>query len=611
MYPGTRASATFRAMRWLLLLVATTATAFSQVEIGDYTKLNLSGYLGFGYNGGWGSAFSSSHGTSVIGDLNLNGYYYNPNLLSFNVHPFYNRSQVNTVSQTTNDMSGFESTANIFGGSHFPGSISFSKQFFNSGEFGIPGAGLLTTDGSSQNFAISWGVLLPNYPTLNVSFSDYGSSSTVVGATSQSEFSGRTFNLTSAYRIAGFNLLGLYGHQSFTATVPDFLNSVTQTDSSSSNYGISANHKIPMSGSFGMSWNHSTYKPDGQEYGKNSFNNILTTVSVQPTSKLVISSQVNYVDNVAGLLQQNIATGGVFNPTVVDSHSSAVAADTQASYALWRTLGVTGYVNYIYQDFQGRQVTSTQYGGLATFRYSRPLFGMLFFNFGLVDSTNQTGQNTLGFTGNVGLTRNIGKWQTSADFSYQQSVQSLANLYTTSGVSYGAYVRRRLNMNTYFNTNYRGTHNALTQFDGNSNRSDSLTVGLSWRRYSVSGAYSNSSGSAVLSTTGTLVPTPLPPVLLPDLMYYNGKAYTISLAAVPTKRLKVYGYYTEVKSQTESAVFSSNHGKRYNALVEYNVRKLAIRGGFTRTQQDVSAVSSIPAVVNSYFFNISRWFDIF
>jgi hypothetical protein len=612
MDPGTGAGWKVRSMVWVLVLIAVTSTtALAQLEVGDYTKLNLSGYLGFGYTGGWGSTTSSAHGTSIIGDLNLNGYYYHPNLLSFNVHPFYNRNQANSVTQTTANTSGFESSVNLFTGSHFPGSVSFSKQFFNAGEFGIPGAGFLSTDGSSQNFAVSWSELLPNYPTLTANFSDYGSSSTIVGATTQSEFSGLSLNLNSTYALAGFNLLGFYGYQSFNATVPDFLNSAMQTDTSSSTFGVSANHKIPLSGSFGASWNHSSYRPDGQDYGKNAFDNLLTTVSVQPTKRLVVTTQVNYVNNVAGLLQQTIATGGVFAPQVVDSTSSAVAANTQASYALWRNLGVTGYVNYIYQDFQGRQTSSTQYGGLMTFRYARPLFGVLFFNFGLVDTANQTGSNSLGFTGNLGMSRNFGRWETSADFSYQQSVQSVANLYTTSGVNYGGYVRRRLTMDMSFNANYRGTHNALTQIEGNSNRTDSMTVGFNWRRYSVSGAYSKSNGSSVLASNGTLVSTPVGPLITPNVMYFDGKAYTVSLSAVPTKRLKIYGYYTEVKSQTQSVLYSSNYGKRYNALIEYNVRKLAIRGGYTRTQQDISAVSAVPAVVNSYFFNISRWFDIF
>ena len=94
-------------------------------------------------------------------------------------------------------------------------------------------------------------------------------------------------------------------------------------------------------------------------------------------------------------------------------------------------------------------------------------------------------------------------------------------------------------------------------------------------------------------------------------MYYNGKSYSVSVATVPIKRLTLTAYYTDVRSQTQTSVLSFNNGERYSGLAEYQFRKMAFRGGFTHTRQDLSAVTTLPAVVNTYFFSIQRWFNIF
>jgi hypothetical protein len=586
-------------------------SAQAQMTVGDNTTLSLAGWLGFGYNGGWQNFGPSAHSTSIIGDLNLNGSYYNPNFLSFNVHPYYNRNQTNSISQTTSNTSGFESILNVFGGSHFPGSVGYSKQFNSAGEAGLPGAGFLSTDGSSQNFTITWSELLPNLPTFTVNFSDYSSSSRVVGAATESSFAGQNLNLTSTYLLKGFQLRGFYNHQNVSFSLPEFLNpNTTSSQSSSSSYGVSAVHKLPLSGSFSASWTHMSYSSD-QSFGDNSDNNLNVGIGIVPIRKLSLATNVNYVDNVAGALQQTLVEGGVFAPIVVDTSSSSVSINNQAYYTLGHGFGLNGYVNYHRFSFRGQDYSTTQYGGLVTYRYARPLFGLLYFNFGLFNSANQTGNNNLGFTGNVGLTKKFGRWETNADFSYQQTLQTLIAIYTTSNINYGGYVRRRVNRDLSINGNFRAIHNVLTEYDGNSNRSESFGAGVSWRRYAVTGYYSQAKGSSVLTASGTLAPVPVGPILVPDIMYYNGRSYSISLAAVPIKRLTLTAYYTNVRSQTQSSVYSFNRGDRYNALVEYKFRKMAFRGGFTRTRQDISATSTLPALSNTYFANITRWFNIF
>lgn len=615
MYPGKRSySSKAQTAGWILLVVlASVIPGLGQVEIGDYTKMNLSGYLGFGYNAGWGTFGGSRHSTSFIGDAHLAGHYYSPNFLSFDVRPHYNRTQANSASQSTVSTSGFDSLVSLFTGSHFPGSVGFSKQFNDAGEVGIPGVGFLSTDGSAQNFNITWSELLPNWPTLTANFSVYSNSSTVVGANSDSTFSGRNFNLNSTYSVAGFNLAGFYNRQNLSLDLPDFLTSISNgNDSSSSSLGVSANHRLPLSGSLGVSWTRSTYNTEQDVRGGNTFDNTNVIVTLAPARKLTVSSSVNYVSNLSGVLQQRLVDGGVFEPLVVDTSSRSVSLNTQAFYTLGHGFGLNGYLNHRDQFFRGDHLSDTQYGGVVTYRYARPLLGMLYLNFGMFNNANQEGNQSLSFSGNVGFTKKFGRWDTNADFSYAQNVQTLVAAYTTSNIGYGGFVRRRINLDMAWTATFRAAHSALTQHADDSNRSETVTTGFTWRNYTVTGNYSQSEGASVLSASGTLVPTPIGGVITPDVLLFNGRSYGASLAATPIKRLTVSGYYTNVRSDTLSnALFSFNRGQRYSTLVEYKLRKLEFRGGFTRTQQDVSAAGTLPAVVNSYFFSISRWFNIF
>lgn len=597
----------------IVLMVLTFGTlAGGQVGVGDDTELTLSGWLGFGYNAGWSSSGPSNHSTSFVGDLQLNGSYYDPNFLSFIVHPYYNRSQINSVSQTTGNTTGFETSASIFGGSRFPGSVGFSKQFNDAGEAGIPGAGFLSTQGSAQNFFITWSELLPNLPTLTANFSKNSSSSDVVGANTESQFHGTNFNLNSTYALAGFQLRGFYSRLSSSISLPNFVDpDTTSNESSSSTVGVSAVHKLPLSGSLSVSWNRTSYSANNSTSDGNAYNNLNVGAAMLPTRKLTLASNVNYVDSYSGALQQSVGAGGVFSPIIVNLSSRSVAVNNQAYYTLGHGFGLSGYVNYRNLDFQGRSLSDWQYGGLVTYRYARPLFGMLYFNFGLVDTVNETGNSGLAFIGSLGFQKRIGRWEMNTDFSYQQSVQTLNDLYTTSNISYGGNLRRKINQETYWNINFRSLHNALTHYQGDSNHSESIGTGISWRHYTATAFYSQAKGSSVLGANGTFVPTPIAPLVSSDILYYNGQSYSISLAATPVKRLTITGYYTNVRSETRSSIFSSNRGNRYNALVEYQWRKMAFRGGFTRTQQEISATSTLPSVVNSYFFSISRWFNIF
>ena len=100
------------------------ASARAQIAVGDEVKMSLNGNIGVGYSGDFGNAVTSGHGIFGTGMGLLSGSYYNPNFLSFNVRPFYNRNQDNGAYTSVLSETGVDASTSILSGSHFPGSIS-------------------------------------------------------------------------------------------------------------------------------------------------------------------------------------------------------------------------------------------------------------------------------------------------------------------------------------------------------------------------------------------------------------------------------------------------------------------------------------------------------
>jgi hypothetical protein len=600
---------------WILAVVfLCLASGYAQLEPINNLKMNMGGSLGFGYGGGFGASAVSAHSTSFSGSGGLSGYYFHPNFVSFNLRPYYNRSQSNSTSQSIFNESGLNASSSFFGGSRFPGTIGFSKSFNSSGEFGIPGLGGLTTQGSAQGFNIGWSALVPGLPTLNANFSDSGSHSSVLGATGDFVTSSRNFSLNSNYKLDGFQLGTYYNHQNMGLTFPEFLNAqAVRSDSSSSGYGVTAEHPLPLSGSFSASWSRSDYGTADGVHASGTTDNATTLVSFTPINKLTLMGDFRYTSNLFGALARSVSGDGALPALRVDNSSRSIAFGSSAYYRVGHGFGLSGNITHREQFYQGNHFADTRYGGLVSYNYARPLFGMIHFSFGMVDTANELGNTGLNFYGNVGITRRFGRWETSADFSYAQGVQTLLALYTTSNYSYGGIIRRKLNQDTYWNATYRVARSALTHQEGTSNHSQSVSTNLSWRRYSFGASYGEGVGQTLLTPSGVLTPTPLAAVISPDdLLLFNASSWGISLGMSPVRRLTVTGSFSSAYSDTLAhSRLSINQGERYNLRTDYRLRKLVFSGAFSRVWQGISATGAPPVVLNSYYFGVSRWFDIF
>lgn len=596
----------------LVLSVAGTA-AQAQVAVGDDMKMTLNGYLGMGYSGNFGESGNSGHGLFGTGTGQLSGYFYHPNFLSFNIRPYYNRNQDNGSFASVLSDTGVDASTNLFAGSHFPGSVSFSKSMANGSQYGIPGSAGLTSDSSTRSFSVTWSELLPSLPSLTATFSHNSSSSTIQGETGTTDSSSRNFNLLSNYRIDGWGLNGFLNHQNFDVTLPAFLSPTNaRSDSSGTSYGFSANHPLPLSGTFQADVNRANYSSESGFYrNSGSTYSADSLVAFKPTQRFTINGQVRYTGNLIGALQQSLGPGAPPLPTN-DLTSHGLSLGSYGSYDVGHGFILIGYVNRQVETFQGIDSTSTRAGGTLTYSYARPLFGMLYFSFGMVNNTSNDGGGSLGFVGNVSLKRRLGAWQLDSDFSYAQNVQTIISYYTSSTYTYGTLIRRRFGANGQWSASYRGIQSGLTQIPDYSNRSDTLLTTFTRGRYGLSGSYSQSHGTALLSSAGVLNPTPLAPILAPDQALYNGRVYGAGMSLVPLKKMVINVNWYRTRSDTQTTeLFSSNNSERFYGQVQYNLRKLSFRAGYWKVNQSIGANGLPPSTVNTYYFNISRWFDIF
>lgn len=609
-----------RTFRWivtasLLALWLIAVPVHAQVQLGENVNLTMNGQLGVGYGGDYGSSSAqSSHGTYFSGMGTLNGSYYNPRFLSFTAQPFYNRNQDNSAIGSVFSESGIDSSVNLFGGSHFPGSVSYGKALTNGSQYGIAGVPGLSADGSTQTFAVTWNAFVPKLPTLTATFSDTSSSNTILGEAGTTDTAIKGLNLISNYNLSGFQFYGYFNHQNLDATLPAFLTgSSLETESSNNTYGISVNHKLPLSGSFGVGYSRSTYSSDtNTAVNDGTAQTVDGGVSFNPTRRFTISANARYFDNLIGALQQSILPAGAVPINTYSVGSDGLTLNTFGTYNFGHNLVLIGYANRQIQHFEGTEYTNDQYGGTLTYSYARPLLGMLYLSVGTVNTAANADQGTLGFVGNLGFKKKFRGWDVNLDVSYNQSVQSSIALATTSNYNYGGFIRKRFGANTYWSASARNVQTGLTQQVGYANRSETFMTTLTHGKFGLSGSYSQSHGTSILTSSGVLVPTPLAPLLSPDQILYDGTAYGGGVSVTPLKRLYITANWFRANTSTTSVTaFSNNNNNRIYTQLQYNLRKLTLRATYWKVDQVIGGSTLPRTIQNSYSFTISRWFNLF
>lgn len=587
-----------------------------QLSIGENTKLSAGALASFGYSGNYGDVISSQHGLTWGLDGKVSGYYYNPNFLSFTATPYYNQSRADSTYQSLTGSSGIDATANLFTGSHFPGSLSYRYDRNTSGTFGLAGQPNFTTVGKGQGFGINWSALLPSLPWVSAGYSQGDGSGTIYGTSEQTNSTTRLFHLRSGYQLAGFRLNAFYDRNTLNSKYPQFLSGKSESvqDSTGHDAGVGAQHPLPFNGQFYANYERSaadtTSSSDvGQVSNKSNYSDDIVNAGAtfHPTPRLTLNVTENYTSNLNGYLSQSLSS----NNTPVEgislgsgAHSSTVGGG--ATYQFTNFLSASSQATYYDQTYFGKTYTGTYV--TASVNYGKRLLDMFTFSGSVIESSNGQGSNALGFIGNVNFFHRIKGWQTSGVFSYAQNVQSLLVTYTTSYYSYSANVHRRLPAGLQWTVAFNGTHSGLTNYRGSSSHSESYSTAFGSSKFNLNGNYTKSDGISLLGATGFVPVSGTPGVN--EFITFGGTSYGGGLSVTPVRRLLIAGSFSRAISNTLGQTISHNNTEIFNAQLRYYLRRIGLQAGYTRFTQGISAVGA-PATSTSYFVGISRWFDFF
>ncbi len=578
---------------------------------------NLNGSISSGYTANYGNQTASDHGWTVGGAANLSGSFYSPNFLSFDSSVYVNQSRANSNFQSISDASGISLSSNIFGGSHFPGSLSYSKTYNSEGNYAVPGIANYVTHGNNDTFGINWNENLPDKPSLSAGFQMGRSNYSVYGSKDTGDNAFHSINLHSAYTVADFNLSAFYSNGSGHALIPKVVTGGQDTETRSDNngFGMTVSRQLPLHGSASVSASRSNWNSNylgSQSTG--TINTVNASATVHPTEKLLLMGNANYSDNLSGQLYQAVVAAGGVIPGV-DSNQSSDSVDLMAiaSYNVAANMQTSGFVERRTQTFLGSTYEVRSFGSSMT--YGRKVAGGLL-NASVTISDNQSPQNdenSLGLASTTNYSTEVRNWHLAGSFGYAQNAQTLLITYMNSYYNYSGSVRRRWGrFNLSAGTG--GAHTALTQVAGTSNSSISYNGSMSYSPWiTASGNYSRSDGQAIATGAG-LVASPVPtPVLPSDLVsLFGGNSYSFSLSSSPRKKLVMSGSYSKAVSNTSSAGnASSNQNNQYNALVQYQLRKLSVNSGFARLEQGFSGSGTQPQVISSFYVGVSRWFNFF
>ena len=607
----------FVASIWLLTLVL---PARAQVQVGDNINMNLNGTLSTGYTGDFSNYAGSDHGINAGGNADLAGFYYSPSFLSFDVQPFYNQSRENSNFQSVFASSGVNASANIFGGSNFPGTVSYSKTYNSSGGFVVPELGNITTRGNNENLGIGWGIHLPDYPSVSFQFMDGNNTNTVFGTNSDSTSHIDTFGVNVSHTLAGFRLNGGYNYNKVHAVTADFLNGEAApqaSDSSGNSFNFGVGHSLPLNGAFSAGVSRSDIS---SEYSGGSYSATIDTVNAgagfQPIRNLNVGVNSQYTDNLGGTLYQSIiAAGGVVPPSLLQYSTHSLDINGQANYvlpSLHLTLGANA--DHREQSALGTSIGSNTFTEMVS--YGNALLGGFFNATAGVTQTSvdvPDSPSTLGFFETVSYTRRLQRWNLNGSLNYSRNTQTALVAYTTSGYGYSAGIGRNIGTYSHWSANVSGSKSTFNNVAGSGTFSQSYSTALSLKRFSISGAYSKADGTSILTPTGlTPVLVPVPIVTPAQVILFGGKAYSIGAATTPIRGLTLSASYSKALSNTVGTSASSqNNTEQMSAFLQYKLRQLWITGGYLKLTQGFSVLGGPPTKGSSFFIGVSRWFKFF
>jgi len=581
--------------------------------------MNLSGTVSGGYAADYGNLTPSDHTFNAAGDATLSGSFYDPNFLSFKIQPFYNQSRANSDFQSITAASGVTASSSIFGGGEFPGSISYSRTFNGTGNFGIPDVANYTSHGDSQTFSAGWSELVPHLPTLTVGYQQGTNQYSLYGTSEDTSSAFHSATANSTYRLLGFTLNAGYHYTTTRLDVPQLFSgeqpSISNSSGDSFSFGIG--HRLPFNGSFSAGASRSDISEDSTA---GPYRATLDTVNAglgfNPIARLNVGVNAQYTDNLTGTLYQSIlASGGIVGENTPNYSTHALDVTGYANYlvpALHMTFSATD--DHRNQAFAGTTLQSDSYTGIAT--YSNTIWnGNLNAVLGITRTVVSPGdQGSVGLLGSASYSRDVGRWKITGQGSYAENQQTILIAYTTSSYGFSGTLGRRIGRRSHWSATGGGTKSGLSNEPGAGTFNQYYSTALSARWLSASAAFTRSNGNGILSAAGvTATPVPLPVVTPGAVILYGGRSYSFGFGATPVRGLTISASYAKALSNTSADGLSSsnNNNEQLLARIQYLVRKIYLQAGYLKFTQGFSEIAGPAAMTSSVYVGLSRWFSFF
>jgi len=597
-----------------MLLMATPLAA--QIKLGEFSN-TANGTVSSGYTADFGNQAASDHGWTVGGNTNLNGSFYNPNFLNYAISAYLNQSRANSDFQSISNSSGVSASANIFGGSKFPGAVSYSKGYDSAGNYGIPGISNYVTHGNNEDFGVSWSLNFPRKPSLSAGYQLGKNGYSVYGSNDEGSSSFHSFNAHSSYDIAGLDMTGFYSKGGSDSAIPEVISGSANTDvqSGSDGFGGGVSHKLPLEGSFSANINRSSW--DTAYEGTSSTGSVDSAnafASIHPLTKLTANGSFEYDDNLAGQIIESVVSQGAAVPSGLENQSSySIDGQVSATYIPAQYLQTTVFIERRSQLFNSQLYSENSYGGSAGFTH-RLRSGNFSANVTFSGNAGaQGGEDSLGFSTNEHYSDEIAGWHIDGSFGYAQNMQTLLVTYLNSSYNFSGSVRRRLGK-IGFSAGGGGSKTALTDQPGTSSSSEEYSASIGYASLiTASGSYSKSNGLA-LATGAGLISAPVPISALPSdaFTFYGGKSYSAAVSSAPVRGLTMSAGYSKSNSNTAfTGISTVSQNEQYNAIIQYQVRKMGFTTGYARLEQGFGGSTAAPEILSSYYAGITRWFNFF
>ncbi len=439
----------------------------------------------------------------------------------------------------------------------------------------------------------------------------------VYGTNDEGASAFHSLNLHSSYSVAGFNMGGYYTKGGGDSLIPGVVTGEAseETHSDNTGYGFNVSHRLPLRGSVTTTINRSEYSTNFEDFGSSGTIDMINSSAVlHPTSKLALSASASYSDNLSGQLTQAVvAAGGAVQGLNSNEATNSLDLEAVASYNVEKNMQASAFVERRSQSYLGADYVARSYGG--SLNYARRLFNGNFSAAVMATGSNSNtdSANMLSFTATANYYRKFMGWTVNGSLDYAQDVQTLLITYTNSYYNYSGNASKRWGSLT-FSAGAGGSKTALTDQAGTSSGSQTYSASLGYTPwFSLNGNYSKSYGQA-LATGAGLVAVPVPSPILPSglVTLYGGDGFSFGLGSSPVKRLTIGASYSKsIGGTTVMGLSSTNENDQYNAIIQYQVRKLGITSGYSRLDQGFSGSGAPPESISSYYMGVTRWFKFF